>query len=121
VQQNRFRIGEAYHVEPSLNRVTGPGGVIRLEPKVMIVLCCLADHAGEMVSKERLLNAAWADVAAEHSMVLAAVPPIADLDERLDAQPELLDELAAQCRSRLLAGLQSPAWETPLADVLAST
>ena len=31
-QQNRalqqpFRIGEAYHVEPSLNRVTGPGGI----------------------------------------------------------------------------------------------
>jgi hypothetical protein len=33
--QNGFRIAGAYHVEPSLNRVTGPDRVSRLEPKVM--------------------------------------------------------------------------------------
>jgi hypothetical protein len=40
--QNSFRIGEVYRVEPSLNSVTGPAGAIRLEPKVMQVLVCLA-------------------------------------------------------------------------------
>jgi hypothetical protein len=53
-------------------------------------------------------------------MVLATVPPVADLDQRLNAQPELLGELAAQRRSRFLAGFQSPAREAPLADVLAT-
>jgi len=59
--QDTFRIGEAYHVEPSLNRVTGPNGSTRLEPKVMLVLVCLADRAGQMVPKDRLLRAAWPD------------------------------------------------------------
>ena len=53
--QQTFRIGEAYHVEPSLNRVTGPSGITRLEPKVMLVLVCLAERAGQMVPKDRLL------------------------------------------------------------------
>jgi DNA-binding winged helix-turn-helix (wHTH) protein len=59
--QPGFRIGEAYHVEPSLNTVTGPGGTTRLEPKVMQVLVCLAAKAGEVVAKERLMHAVWPD------------------------------------------------------------
>jgi DNA-binding winged helix-turn-helix (wHTH) protein len=53
--QTAFRIGELHQVEPSLNRVTGPTGTTRLEPKVMQVLVCLAEHAGDVVSKERLI------------------------------------------------------------------
>jgi hypothetical protein len=30
--QNGFCIGESHHVEPSLNSVTGPAGINRLEP-----------------------------------------------------------------------------------------
>jgi TolB-like protein/Flp pilus assembly protein TadD len=59
--QNAFRIGEAHHVEPSLNSVAGPTGAIRLEPKVMQVLVCLAENAGEVVSKERLMRSVWPD------------------------------------------------------------
>ena len=59
--QNAFRVGESHHVEPSLNSVTGPAGAIRLEPKVMQVLVCLAENAGDVVSKERLMQSVWAD------------------------------------------------------------
>ena len=59
--QNGFRIGESHHVEPSLNRVTGPAGSIRMEPKVMQVLVCLAAHAGHVVGKERLMQTVWPD------------------------------------------------------------
>ncbi len=59
--QNAFRIGESHHVEPSLNSVIGPAGAIRLEPKVMQVLVCLAENAGEVVSKERLMRSVWPD------------------------------------------------------------
>ena len=31
--QHGFRIGEAYHVEPSLNRVTGPSGIHASNPR----------------------------------------------------------------------------------------
>jgi DNA-binding winged helix-turn-helix (wHTH) protein len=49
---NGFRIGGSYHVEPSLNTVTGPAGSTRLEPKAMHVLVCLAEHSGQVVGKE---------------------------------------------------------------------
>jgi hypothetical protein len=59
--QNGFRIGESHHVDPSLNSVTGPAGIIRVEPKVMQVLVCLAAHAGHVVGKERLMQTVWPD------------------------------------------------------------
>ena len=59
--QNAFRVGESHLVEPSLNSVTGPAGTVRLEPKVMQVLVCLAAHAGDVVAKEHLIRTVWPD------------------------------------------------------------
>ena len=58
---NGFRIGEFHTVEPSLNRVTGPSGTNRLEPKVMLVLVCLAADADRVVPKEQLMRTVWPD------------------------------------------------------------
>src|SRR5262245_56099898 len=71
--QDGFRIGGAYHVEPSLNRVTGPSGVTRLEPKVMAVLVCLAERAGRVVPKDRLFEMAWPDTAVTDDVLIRAV------------------------------------------------
>ena len=54
-----FRLGP-WRVEPGLNRISCNGSSLRLEPKVMEVLVCLAHHAGETLSKEQLLQAVWA-------------------------------------------------------------
>ena len=59
--QNGFRLGDSHHIDPSLNSVTGPAGINRLEPKVMHVLVCLVEHAGEVVPKERLMQSVWPD------------------------------------------------------------
>jgi DNA-binding winged helix-turn-helix (wHTH) protein/tetratricopeptide (TPR) repeat protein len=48
-------------VQPSLNTVSHSGASIQLEPKVMSVLVCLAEHAPEPVSKEALLQQVWPD------------------------------------------------------------
>jgi DNA-binding winged helix-turn-helix (wHTH) protein/tetratricopeptide (TPR) repeat protein len=53
-----FRIGDRL-VQPSLNRISGPGGEIHVEPKVMAVLVCLAGHAGDVVSRNALYDAVW--------------------------------------------------------------
>ena len=53
-----FRVG-SWLVEPSLNTVSRKGNTVHLEPKVMGVLVCLAEHPGESVSKEKLLEAVW--------------------------------------------------------------
>lgn len=53
-----FQIG-TWRVEPALNRVTGSRGAAQLEPRVMRVLVCLAQRAGEVVTREALLEEVW--------------------------------------------------------------
>jgi TolB-like protein/DNA-binding winged helix-turn-helix (wHTH) protein/Tfp pilus assembly protein PilF len=55
-----FQVGP-WLIEPSLNAVSHNGESIRLAPKVMGVLVCLAQHAGQSVSKEDLLQTVWPD------------------------------------------------------------
>jgi eukaryotic-like serine/threonine-protein kinase len=53
-----FRIGP-WLVQPSLNLLSQDGTAVHLEPKVMEVLACLAQHAGESVSREELIQTVW--------------------------------------------------------------
>jgi len=53
-----FRVGP-WLVRPSLNTISQNGTSNRVEPKMMGVLVCLAEHAGEVVPKENLLQAVW--------------------------------------------------------------
>jgi adenylate cyclase len=55
-----FRVGH-WLVAPSLNSISCKGTTVRLEPKVMEVLLCLAQHAGETLPKETLFHAVWPD------------------------------------------------------------
>lgn len=55
-----FRVGP-WLVEPGLNTVSRNDTTVRVEPKVMEVLICLARHAGESLSKEQLLQEVWPD------------------------------------------------------------
>lgn len=56
----QFHVAE-WLVEPNLNTVCRNGETVHLQPKVMKVLVCLAQRAGEPISKEELLNTVWAD------------------------------------------------------------
>ena len=55
-----FRVGP-WLVQPSLNTISQNGTSNRVEPKMMAVLVCLAEHTGEVVPKEKLLQAVWPD------------------------------------------------------------
>jgi adenylate cyclase len=55
-----FQIGE-WLVEPDLNRVSRAGKRIPVEPKVIEVLAYLADHPGEVLPKEQIIQAVWPD------------------------------------------------------------
>jgi DNA-binding winged helix-turn-helix (wHTH) protein/class 3 adenylate cyclase len=59
-----FRIG-AFEVEPLLGRLTGPLGTQHLQPKVMDVLVYLAQHAGELVERDTLMQEIWRRVTTE--------------------------------------------------------
>ncbi len=55
-----FQIGE-WLVEPDLNRISRAGKQTSIEPKVIEVLAYLADHAGEVLPKEQIIQAVWPD------------------------------------------------------------
>jgi TolB-like protein len=56
--QSDFQLG-IWRVQPQLNCVSCDQKIIRLEPKMMEVLLCLAQSSGEVVSKERLVQEVW--------------------------------------------------------------
>ncbi len=58
--QQEFVVGK-WRVQPDLDLVSCDSATVHLEPKVMLVLVCLAEHAGEVVSKEDLMRTVWAD------------------------------------------------------------
>ena len=53
-----FRVG-TWEVDPRLNRIRGPDGETRVEPKVMKVLLRLARDPGDPVGKDELLRDIW--------------------------------------------------------------
>ena len=54
-----FRVGE-WLVEPSLNQLSRGDTTIQLELKVMDVLVCLAERAGEIVTRREIVDRVWA-------------------------------------------------------------
>lgn len=58
---NGFRIGECL-IEPRQNRIVRGEIEVRIEPRVMDVLVCLAERAGEVVSRETLNEKVWGKV-----------------------------------------------------------
>ena len=67
-----LKIGE-WRVDPSLDEITREGKTVKLEPRAMRILVCLAEHAGQVVSVERLLDAVWKDVVVTPDSVYQAV------------------------------------------------
>lgn len=59
--QTGFRIGE-HRIEPRQNRIVRGDVEVRLEPRVMDVLVCLAERAGEVVSRDVLNRHVWGNV-----------------------------------------------------------
>jgi TolB-like protein/DNA-binding winged helix-turn-helix (wHTH) protein/Tfp pilus assembly protein PilF len=55
-----FQVGR-WLVQPKLNTISGNGKTVHLEPKAMQVLVYLAEHAGDVMAKERIIQAVWAD------------------------------------------------------------
>jgi DNA-binding winged helix-turn-helix (wHTH) protein/tetratricopeptide (TPR) repeat protein len=59
--QAGFRIGECL-IEPRQNRLVRGDTAVHLESRVMDVLVCLAEHPGEVVSRETLNQQVWGNI-----------------------------------------------------------
>jgi TolB-like protein/DNA-binding winged helix-turn-helix (wHTH) protein len=60
-------------VAPALDEIYKNGATIKLEPRTMRVLVCLAEHAGEVVSVEQLLDEVWKDVVVSPDSVYQSI------------------------------------------------
>jgi TolB-like protein len=60
VVMGSFRLDQ-WLVHPALNTISSNGIAVRLEPKQMEVLMCLARTPAEPISKEKLLRSVWPD------------------------------------------------------------
>jgi TolB-like protein/tetratricopeptide (TPR) repeat protein len=72
VAHSPLRIADL-RVDPALDEICRAGHTIKLEPKAMQLLMCLAERAGEVVSVEELLDLVWKDVVVSPDSVYAAV------------------------------------------------
>src|SRR5262245_10791562 len=56
--ESGFRLGP-WDVRPLHGTLSGPDGSLRLEPKVMNVLVCLAELPGEVVTHDQFIARVW--------------------------------------------------------------
>ncbi len=67
-----LRIG-AWRVDPALDQISKDGTTVKLERRATQLLLCLAEHAGQVVSVEQLLDQVWAGVVVTPDSVYHAV------------------------------------------------
>jgi transcriptional activator of cad operon len=70
-----LRVGD-WCVQPAsgeISQISRNGEAVRVEERVMRLLLCLAEHPGEVVSIDELLNQVWADVTVSQDSVYQAV------------------------------------------------
>lgn len=79
-----LRVG-AWCVNPATGEISRNGETLRLEARAMLLLVCLAEHAGEVVSIDELLNQAWSGVIVSPDSVYQAV---ASLRRQLGDDPK---------------------------------
>ena len=71
--QHGFRL-DAFEVEPLRGAVTGPNGEAHhLEPKVMDVFVCLAEHGNKLVTRDELLDTVWNGQVAADELLTRAI------------------------------------------------
>ncbi len=72
MDSSSLRIG-AWRVDPALDQISKDGNTVKLERRAMQLLLCLADHAGQVVSVEQLLDEVWTGVVVTPDSVYHAV------------------------------------------------
>jgi len=72
VGNTAFRIGQ-WRVDPALDEIARDDATVKLEPRTMRLLVCLAERAGEVVSVNQLLDSVWKDLVVTPYSVYQAV------------------------------------------------
>ena len=101
-----LRIGEWY-VNPASSEISRAGETTRIDFRTMRLLLCLAEHAGEVVSIDDLLNRVWPEVNVSPDSVYQAVASLRRQlgdDSRQPIYIETLPRLGYRMVAKVSAG-----------------
>lgn len=87
-----FYIG-TWHVQPRLNRVAGRGEVIQLGPRVMRVLVCLVEAAGDVVTRDQLLENVWKDTVVTEESLTSAISDLRKVFGDDPRKPQVIETI----------------------------
>jgi len=109
--QKSVKVG-SWIVHPSLNSMSCEGRTVRLEPKVMGVLLCLAQHPGETLSKEQLFQAVWPNIIVTEDVLKRCIGELRRAFDDDARNPHIIETIAKR-GYRLLAPVSALAAVTP--------
>jgi TolB-like protein/DNA-binding winged helix-turn-helix (wHTH) protein/Flp pilus assembly protein TadD len=100
-----FRIGK-WLVQPQMNTLQASGRTKHVEPKAMQVLVYLAEHADEVVTKERLMGAVWSDTFVTDDVLTRCIFELRKAFEDDAKNPQIIETIP-RSGYRLVAAVQS--------------
>ena len=107
-----FQVGP-WLVDPGLNSISRNGTPVRLEPKVMGVLVCLAESAGSTVSKEKLIERLWPDTFVSDDALKHCIFELRRVFEDDAREPRVIQTIAKR-GYRLIAPVSNAAMAGPV-------
>ena len=108
-----LRIGD-WRVDPAIDEISKDGTAVKLEPRTMRLLVYLAQHVGEIVSVDQVLNHVWKDLIVTPNSVYNAVAVLRRVLGDDPKNPTYIDNILRR-GYRLVASV-APWSETPPAD-----
>jgi adenylate cyclase len=105
--QKSLKVG-SWSVDPSLNSMSAEGRTVRLEPKVMGVLQCLAQHPGETLSKEQLFQAVWPNTVVTEDVLKRCIAELRRAFDDDARNPRIIETISKR-GYRLLAPVSASA------------
>jgi len=106
-----------FTVDAREGTVTGPGGRVRLEPKVMEVLTVLASQPGRVVSRDEILDSVWPNVVVTEHTLTRCIYQLRNELGKIGATPDQPEfdpiETLPKRGYRLLVTLDAPRADGP--------
>lgn len=84
---------DQWYIEPKRHHITGPEGAMRVPPRAMEVLVCLAEQAGDVVSREALLEQVWGNVIVTEDALTRCIADLRKLFKEDAKEPRLIETI----------------------------
>jgi TolB-like protein/Flp pilus assembly protein TadD len=102
-----FRVGE-WLIEPDLNRASNGTSAILIEPKVLEVLKRLAEHPGEVLSKETIIRDVWPGIYVSDGILTYSISELRKALKDDARNPHIIQTISRK-GYRLIAPVSFPA------------